>query len=688
MNRLQYETSPYLLQHANNPVDWYPWGEEAFTKALNEDKPILVSIGYSTCHWCHVMEHESFEDEEVATYMNEHFVNIKVDREERPDVDQIYMDACQSIHGSGGWPLNSFLLPDKRPFYAGTYYPPQPMHNRASWMQLLQNMRQVYYEKRKVVEDQANQLMDMMHRSDRLFLSADDLQKQSATDFNEAEIHLMVENLQQSMDQESGGWGGAPKFPGSMSHGLLLQYYFLTGKEWALDHVVFSLEKMISGGIYDHLGGGFARYATDRNWLIPHFEKMLYDNALLVNLLADVYKVTQKPIFKKTIVETLAFIDRELTDEIGGCYAALDADTSGQEGKYYLWQKEEIDHLLQEDAALFNEAYGVTLAGNWEGSNILHLPQPLVHTANKFGLSVDELEEKLSSCKAQLFRSREQREKPGLDDKMLLSWNALQCSAYVKAFQALNDPYYKERAIALISFLTTSFVRNHDGGLYHSYKAGQATIKAYLNDYAFLIEALLGVYEISGEVTYLESAMTYCQFTIKNFLDQDGNLFYFTSEEHQDIPIKRKDYYDSSIPSGNATMVHNLWTVYGLTGDVAFHRIAIQILLKMKDSIVRYPNSFARWGQVLLKVSFPFYEIVVIGEQHASIAVQLNQRYLPNKLLMASASEVASFPLLAGRLVAGSTKIYCCENFACNLPVDTLQEVLTQIEPSWVARKL
>ena len=512
MNQLSKETSPYLLQHAHNPVHWYAWKPEAFEKARREDKPILVSIGYSTCHWCHVMERESFENQSVADFMNQHFVCIKVDREERPDVDQIYMEACQVISGSGGWPLNCFLTPDTRPFFAGTYYPPQPSYGRPSWQQILQNMAGAYQQKRDIVEEQADKLTEIIRGADKTFVKTTGFDVKIGKNdenteggyfseiFNQNLLDKIFDNLTDRFDHQEGGFGGAPKFPSTMSIQYLLDYYFYTKNETALKHAELSLIKMIQGGIYDQIGGGFARYATDRAWLIPHFEKMLYDNALLIQVIADAYKLTKKDIYRETIEETLNFILREIQNTEGVFFSAYDADSEGVEGKFYVWTKEEIDAILGEESPLFCAFYDVTNEGNWEENTILWRQRSYEAFAESEKIDVSELKNRMAIARQKLYVVRNKRIKPSLDDKILLSWNALMISGFAKAYEALNMEKndipkigaegYRKTAINALEFILANF-KNPEGGYFHTYKNGQAQYAAFLEDYAYLIEALL-----------------------------------------------------------------------------------------------------------------------------------------------------------------------------------------------------
>lgn len=671
-NRLQYETSPYLLQHAHNPVDWYAWKPEAFERARAEDKPVLVSIGYSTCHWCHVMERESFEDESIAAFMNEHFINIKVDREERPDVDQIYMDACQAIHGSGGWPLNCFLTPEGKPYFAGTYYPPRPAHNRPSWPQVLQRMSAAYREQREVVEEQAGRLLDLAGQADATFFRDQFGPDQPDNGLGEQLTQQIFQRLLEQFDRKDGGFGGAPKFPATMSLQYLLDYGLLAGESQALEAVEFSLEKMIGGGIYDQLGGGFARYATDRAWLIPHFEKMLYDNALLVSLLSAAYQQTGKELFRRAIEETLAFIEREMTHPEGGFYAALDADSEGEEGKFYVWEQPEIEAVLGDEAALFNGFYGVTEKGNWEGKNILWRPHRLEEYAAQMQLAPDVLQERLDAARTKLLARRAGRVRPGLDDKILLSWNALQVIAYARAYVALGRTEYRDRAERNLDFLLRKFRREEGEGFYHTYKDGKAQYPAFLDDYAHLIAALLEVYRIGFREEYLHQAQRLSDLVLDHFLDPTAKMFYFTSSEQADLPLRKKDLYDGAVPAGNSTMAGNLQLLAVLFDRADYRDLAADMLGKVSAAVGKYPGSFGRWASALLREVYPLREIAIVGPEWKERADEVNAWYLPQTLLMAAPEGSTGFPLLEGKGQKRETLIYLCEQYACRQPVKSL----------------
>lgn len=675
MNQLQHETSPYLLQHVHNPVNWYAWKPAAFKRAIEEDKPILVSIGYSTCHWCHVMERESFEDKEVAEFMNEHFICIKVDREERPDVDQIYMEACQVLTGGGGWPLNCFLTPDKRPFYAGTYYPPMPAHNRPSWLQVLMNISHAFQNKRDTVEDQANRLTHIIKNSGKNFTGNQLTIVSDESPFKPKVLDKLYEGLRRSFDKKEGGFGGAPKFPGSMSLSFLLGYHYHQKNQEALDHVLLSLDKMSMGGIYDHIGGGFSRYTVDEKWLVPHFEKMLYDNALLVGLLADAYKITKKELYRSTIEETLTWVAREMTHPEGGFYAAQDADSEGVEGKYYVWDRKEINEILGSDAVFFNGFYDISEKGNWEGHNIVNRKYSYDAFAEMIGAEPDFLKSKLSAAKVKLFNVRDQRIHPGLDDKILLDWNALMCTAYAKAYSALGVEAYKEAALRNMTFLQKHFRKENSVQYYHTYKKGTAQYDAFLDDYAFMIEALIELHNITYDTEYLTEAGRLTDYVLEQFQDKGDHLFFFTSSDQKDVPIRRKDLYDSATPSGNATMVRNLQQLGILLGKEAYRDTAVNMLTTMKSAIVKYPSSFSRWSAAIMDQVAGLPEIAVVGSTSFEMAKEINSHYWPVKTLMATNAEQEHFPLLAGKSTTDDTWIYLCQDYACRQPVKTIDEL-------------
>jgi uncharacterized protein YyaL (SSP411 family) len=679
MNRLAQESSPYLLQHAHNPVDWYPWGDEAFAKAKAENKLVLVSIGYSTCHWCHVMERESFEDLETARFMNEHFVNIKVDREERPDVDHIYMEAVQIINrGGGGWPLNCFLLPDARPFYGGTYYPPEPAHGRPSWRQVLQSIMDTYTRQPEVIQEQATKLLGYMHNSEQQFVSSlipdntqDDL-------FNREYIDQMYYRLREGYDRVEGGFGNAPKFPGTMSIRFLFSWYHYTHEQDALDHALFSIDRMIQGGIYDQIGGGFSRYTVDRAWLVPHFEKMLYDNALLIWVMAEAYQITRKEIYATTIRETIVWLNREMKSPEGAYYSALDADSEGVEGKFYVWDKSEIDAVLGPEAALFNAYYGVTEQGNWEHKNILNRHNFIDAFAAEQGLALDECTQRIEAAKQKMLEARALRIRPGLDDKILLDWNALMVSALVKAGLALNDQALLDDAETTMRFLMRAFKdEERTYGLFHSYKAGQAKNPANLNDYAYCIEAMLDVYKVRFDEAWLELAQEYMLHTREQFLDERDGLFFFSPASATDLVMRRKELFDGAMPSSNAIMLHNLARMAVINGNRFKERELAQVMLyRVHETMLKYPGSFSHWAYTVLGFHFGQYEIAITGAESFKLAKELMLYYQPCHCVMASKSS-SKYPIFTDRFSAsGETRIFVCQNFSCQLPVSQVSDAL------------
>lgn len=678
-NHLIHESSPYLLQHAHNPVEWYAWKPVAFERAQKENKPVLVSIGYSTCHWCHVMERESFEDQDVAAFMNEHFINIKVDREERPDIDHIYMQVCQAINGNGGWPLHAFLLPDGRAFYAGTYYPPRPAHGRPSWMQLLHHLYHTYRDKKEVVTDQAERLMEILKSGETAFFEkkwnepvGDD------ANFNRLPDQIF-EKLKSQFDRLEGGFGGAPKFPSTMSLQFLLIYHHFTGNQEAYNHVMSSLDKMTMGGIFDHLGGGFARYATDRGWIVPHFEKMLYDNALLVSLLADAYGSSGKDEYRSAMEDTLGWVIREMRQEEGGFFSALDADSEGVEGKYYVWDKPEIEQILGDEAGLFCEFYQVTDSGNWEHRNILFQKERLSDFAKRRKVDSADLQSMLNRAKQKLLVERSKRIRPGLDDKILLDWNALICTAFAKAHKVTGQASYRRAAEDCLVFLLDKFSAGDDR-FFHVYKNGRTQYDAFLDDYAFLVEAMLEVYSINFDEKLLARAKRLVDGVIEDFYDPTEKLFYFTSKRQPELVVRRKEIFDAATPSGNAIMVKNLTALAVLFDRPDFRELAAQLLQKVLPAVVTYPVSFSCWAQAILARVYPLSETVVIGEKAFEFAATILRRFLPNQVIMAGIHANENFPLLAGKEAGSGTLIYLCRDYACQRPVGSPEEFFTLMQ--------
>lgn len=678
-NRLIHESSPYLLQHAHNPVNWYPWGEEALQKAKDEDKPILVSIGYAACHWCHVMERESFEDASTATLMNEHFINIKIDREERPDLDHIYMDAVQAMSGSGGWPLNVFLTPETKPFFGGTYFPPVRAHNRPAWKEVLTGIHNAYTEKREEIASQAENILAHLQSSNGFGVQAASNNNRE-TLFSNEQLASVTTKLLATADTGQGGFGHAPKFPQSFSIRYLLRQYHFTKNEAALKQALLSLDKMINGGIYDQLGGGFARYSTDNEWLAPHFEKMLYDNALLVSTLGEAFQITGQPHYKNTVQHTLAFIQREMLSGENGFYSALDADSEGVEGKFYTWSKQEIDAILGDDAALFAAYYGVSENGNWEHTNILHVTETAAVFAGKNDLLPAELEKRLAICHEKLMQQRAIRPRPLLDDKILLGWNALMNSAYAKAYEALGTAAYREMAVANMHFLESK-MRSENGEWLHTYKNGKARIPAFLDDYAYLIQSYIHLQEITGDAAYLAKAGELTEWVIPRFEEEATGFFFYTKKEQADIIVRKKEVYDGAVPSGNAVMVQNL-----LYLSVAFNRPdwaerAELLLLALGKTITSYPGSFGVWAMSAQLVTNGILEIAIVGQQAKKFLYPVLNKYIPNKILQTAETNMDEFPLLAGKPVSktGETAFYLCRDYTCKKPFYSVETLLANV---------
>lgn len=669
-NHLIHETSPYLLQHAHNPVDWYPWAAAALQKALQEDKPILVSIGYSACHWCHVMEKESFEDEEIAAFMNEHFVNIKIDREERPDLDHIYMNAVQTMTGSGGWPLNVFLTPDKKPFYGGTYFPPYPVSGRPSWEQILLGVMKAFSEKRDDIGKQAENLTQHLLHSNSFGI----VQVSKQQGISRQHINDMAKHIMQNADTISGGFGRAPKFPQTFSIAFCLRYSHYYRDEDALQQALLSLDKMIYGGLYDQLGGGFARYSTDTEWLVPHFEKMLYDNALLVSVLCDGYQLTKNNVYKETIDQTLEFVTRELMSVEYGFYSALDADSEGEEGKYYVWSKREVDALLGDDAVLFCAYYDITEKGNWEGKNILNIAKPVNVFATECGLEEKELKNILKRCTSILLSARNKRVRPGLDDKILLSWNALMNTACSKAYAATGNVRYRELAIKSMDFLIQKFTGGE--ALTHSYKEGKSTIPAFIDDYAYLIQALIYLQEITGDQEYLKRAKHLTEYVVNNFADEETGLFFYTHSKQEDVIIRIKEIYDGATPSGNAIMAWNLQYLSIVFDKNQWKQIAERMIVSMIDTVAKYPVSFGVWANVMADMYKGINELAIVGDNADGLRDCVLLHYISNKVLQSSLSDNNEFPLLYKRWVNNKTYMYLCRNYNCLKPVENINDLI------------
>ena len=678
-NRLINESSPYLLQHAHNPVDWFPWGDEALETARRDQKPILLSIGYSACHWCHVMEHESFENEAIAKLMNENFVNIKVDREERPDLDQIYMSAVQMMTHHGGWPMTVFLTPDAVPFYAGTYFPPEDRYNMPGFPRVLISIADAYREKPDEIKETSESVLRELRRATATKESNDLLSK----DLLEAAYREIIRNY----DSTNGGFGGAPKFPPAMSLEFLLHTFYRTGNERALEIVSYTCRKMAEGGIYDQLGGGFHRYSTDSRWLVPHFEKMLYDNALLSRLYLHHYQVTKDEASRVVVEGIIDYVLREMTDASGGFYSTQDADSEGVEGKFFVWTKTEIEALLGErDAKAFCNYYNVTEDGNFEEKNILNMTRPLSDVAAAEGLTVEELQTQLANARSVLFAAREKRVKPARDEKILTAWNGLMLASFAEAAAILNRPDYLEAAKKNARFVLDNLRR--DGLLLRTYKDGHAKLNAYLEDYAFFIDGLVCLYEATGEIQWLEEASELTVTMLDEFWDDDEGGFFYTGRSHETLIVRSKDFFDNATPAGNSVAAEVLLRLGLLTDNSDYQRRAATIFRMTAASLQRYPAGFGR-----LLCALDFYlgtplEVAIIGgpdePETRSLLAETWAPYLPNKVVAQSnpndEKSAALVPLLRDRpQLDGKPTAFVCEHFSCKKPTNSPSELASQL---------
>jgi len=664
-NRLINEQSPYLLQHAHNPVDWYPWGDEAFERAKNENKPVLVSIGYAACHWCHVMERESFEDEATARYMNEHFINIKVDREEHPDVDHLYMDAVQAISRQGGWPLNVFVTPGRVPFYGGTYYPPKPLYGRPSWLQVMERMYDVWTKQQEEVAARAGQMLNYLEQLSVVAMS-------QGGEWNAATCRTVADNMLAAADTEFGGFGNAPKFPGATSILYLLEHYHYTGYEPALQHAVKSLDAMAEGGIYDQLGGGFARYSTDKYWLAPHFEKMLYDNALLVSTYATAYALTGKVLYRNVVEETIDFVNRELRSPEGGFYSALDADSEGEEGKFYTWTWEEWQAATGGDE-LAEKYFGVKEEGNWEGTNILHVSEGLEDLSGSLEIGVNEAEQMIEAVKQKLLKYRIERVRPATDDKCLLAWNAMMNLALSHAGKVLSGQTYIQQAIQHMQWMLDTYIV--DGNLQHTYKNGVARIDAKLDDYACLVAAMLQLASITGDESLVVQATSITEIVQRDFLHDDKTFFYYSSVKQTDIPVRKTDLYDGATPSANGIMAANLICLGMLMERTAWIEQGRYMLNRMQSQATRYATSFSGWAAAGQRMAAGYVSIVLSGEGVNDALNRLNRLLLPHVFILRAGEGSNSVPLSAGKHSNDGLKLYVCDTESCRLATADIEQV-------------
>lgn len=669
-NRLIHESSPYLLQHAHNPVNWYPWGEEALQKAKDENKLLIISIGYAACHWCHVMEHESFEDTTVAKIMNEYFVPIKVDREERPDVDDIYMSACNLVTGRGGWPLNAFALPDGKPVWAGTYFP------KDQWVNILNQFRGLQENDPKRLQESAESITRGVQNMDDIAIVTD------PNPFTKKTLDFIGQSMINGIDMVEGGNDRVPKFPMPNNFEFLLKYHKVSQNEKALQAVKLTLDKMAWGGIYDQIGGGFARYSTDGIWKAPHFEKMLYDNGQLISLYAKAYQLDKNLLYETTIRQSLAFIDRELTDESGGFYSSLDADSEGEEGKFYVWSAAEIDSLIAipETRDLIKSYYQIEEKGNWEHTNILHRKISDEAFAKANNVTITELHNLVQDANKVLFDSRAERIRPGLDDKILTSWNALQLKAYIDAYNVLKDKSYKEKALRNANFIVKHQMQD-DYRLNRNYKSGKSSINGFLDDYALTIQAFIALYQNTFDIKWLKHAENLTDYTLAHFFKASNSMFNYTSDIDPPLIARKSEITDNVIPSSNSVMARNLKYL----GELLYNKRYLEISEQMLNNIVPTlsqqdsPSFYSNWCQLYLDMVYPPYEIAIVGKDYNSLKEGMLSQFTTNALFLGG-DEEGDLELLENKLQDGKTLIYVCQNKSCKFPVATVEAAMELIE--------
>ncbi len=667
-NRLVHESSPYLLQHAYNPVDWYPWTQEALEKAVKEDKPILVSIGYSACHWCHVMERESFEDVQIAEFLNEHFISIKVDREEKPDVDHVYMDAVQAMGTQGGWPLNVFLTPEQKPFFGGTYFPKQ------SFYEILKNVQEAFSDKREKLNLSAEQLANHLSKSDVLKFG---LTEQNF-DIGLKVLATGLTDMSKKFDHNYGGFDKAPKFPMPSIWKFLLRYGHYSSDERYTKHSHFTLKQIARGGIYDQVGGGFARYSVDNKWFVPHFEKMLYDNSQMLSLYAEAYCQTYDGEYKTVIEGTVRFLNEELIDDEGGFYSALDADSEGVEGKFYVWKAEEFKNTVQEDPDFWADFFGIEETGNWENlENILTKHNGLEKISEQFKCNYEEASSLLEQVKLRLLEKRADRIRPGLDDKRLAGWNGMALSGLADAYLALQNSDLLDMALKNGEYL----IRHHidDNEVYRTSIKGKRPILGYLEDYAFIIQAFIKLYQANFDEKWIEMAKKLTVYTINNFFDYKEGFFFYTDKNATQLIATKKEIFDNVIPSSNSIMAENLYLLGLLYDNDEYRDIAERMVNQMKKLITTEPEYASYWASVFLMISVPMAEIAIIGPDMIKIRDKINTRYHPNKIFCGTMSS-SQLPLLRARKNLKDNTIYVCFNKSCKLPVHSAEDALEQLK--------
>jgi len=666
MNHLKNQTSPYLKQHMHNPVDWYPWGEEALAKAKRENKPLLVSIGYSACHWCHVMEGESFEDNEVARLMNSHFVCIKVDREERPDVDHLYMNAVQMVSGHGGWPLNCFALPDGRPFWGGTYFP------KEQWKQILERVATLFTDQYDDVLKQAENITQGIANAGFVVAKAE------KAAFGKTDAEQIFANLSEYLDYKEGGTKGAPKFPLPNNLEFLLHYHHQTGSSEALDHVLLSLRKMAMGGIYDQIGGGFARYATDARWKIPHFEKMLYDNGQLLSIYANAWKVNPDPLFKSVVYDSISFAERELCAQNGVFYSALDADSEGEEGRFYVWKEKELDAVLGAEAAIVKKYYQVGEKGFWEkGNNILLRDKDDKTFCDQAGIKLSDLQDVLLRARTKLMQSRSERVRPGLDDKVLVSWNALMIKGLADAYAAFGEQDFLDKAMRAADFILDYAIQKN-GRLYRVLNGKTGSIPGFLEDYALFAQALIRLYEVSLNVKYLEVSRRLTSYVLKHFSVEGTTLFAFSPTDGEQLPAPHFEIFDNVIPASNSVMARVLFYLAHYFEDPDWGQRSSLMLADMADKLDKYSSSFSNWAILLLHHIKPFHTVAIAGPDAVQKVNTVIRHYYPDSLIAATTEKpvAETIEVLKNRYYEEFTKIHVCSMGTCKTPVVDVQDAL------------
>lgn len=665
-NRLINESSPYLKQHAHNPVNWYAWSEEALQVAKVENKPILLSIGYSSCHWCHVMAHESFENDSIAAIMNEHFVNIKLDREERPDIDHVYMEAVQAMGLRGGWPLNVFLTPDQKPFYGGTYFPP------AQWTKLLESVSDAYQHNYDKLYESANKFTENIQLSEaQKYGLGNSTQEIKKEDFDAAFAQMATR-----FDKKWGGMKKAPKFPMPAIWEFLGGYYELSGNDEAKQHLLYTLDKIAAGGIYDQIGGGFSRYSVDGEWHVPHFEKMLYDNGQLLSLYATGYKLSGEDTYRHIMLATAEWLQREMLDATGGFYSALDADSEGEEGKFYVWSFEEVKALAGNDLSIIADYYDVSVDGNWEGKNVLRRLEDDMAFADELNLSPKALQTIVGQFNQKALNERQKRIRPGLDNKIIAGWNGLALSGLAAAYQATGNDLFLTLARNNAAFIHGELIGN-DGLL----RIKGLPTKGYLEDYAAVIKGLIDYYETCFDEQALLLADRLTAQAVTEFYDDREKLFYYTSDQAENLIARKKELFDNVIPSSNSIMANNLYRLGTMLDQEAYKRIANQMILQVNPLIKQEPEYLSNWALTALMTTKPTPEVVIVGEQATEFAREINQHYLPNKVILAATTANSKLPLFEQKTpIDGQTTIYICYNKTCNRPVFTTEEALQQIK--------